>query len=26
MKNANHFHDELSRLAAINIEALVLHG
>ncbi|ATW91423.1 TPA: protein YrbN [Enterobacter hormaechei] len=26
MKIANHFHDELSRLAAINIEALVLHG
>ncbi|WP_436696670.1 protein YrbN [Enterobacter roggenkampii] len=23
---ANHFHDELSRLAAIDIEALVLHG
>ncbi|EOI5752751.1 protein YrbN [Enterobacter hormaechei] len=26
MKIANHFHDELSRLAAINLEALVLHG
>ncbi|HGG8712918.1 TPA: protein YrbN [Enterobacter asburiae] len=26
MEIANHFHDELSRLAAINIEALVLHG
>ncbi|MBO4156047.1 protein YrbN [Enterobacter kobei] len=26
MKIANHFHDELSRLAAINIEALALHG
>ncbi|EMV7408724.1 TPA: protein YrbN [Enterobacter soli] len=26
MKIADHFHDELSRLAAINIEALVLHG
>ncbi|AVH18470.1 protein YrbN [Enterobacter ludwigii] len=26
MKIANHFHDELSRLAAIDIEALVLHG
>ncbi|WP_123244583.1 protein YrbN [Enterobacter hormaechei] len=26
MKIANHFQDELSRLAAINIEALVLHG
>ncbi|HBM7606885.1 protein YrbN [Enterobacter hormaechei] len=26
MKIANYFHDELSRLAAINIEALVLHG
>ncbi|AVY97509.1 MULTISPECIES: protein YrbN [Enterobacteriaceae] len=26
MKIANHFHDELCRLAAINIEALVLHG
>ncbi|MFJ5424731.1 protein YrbN, partial [Enterobacter sp. CER55] len=24
MKIANHFHDELSRLAAIDIEALVL--
>ncbi|KAA1048119.1 protein YrbN [Pseudocitrobacter sp. 73] len=26
MKIADHFHDELCRLAAINIEALVLHG
>ncbi|MCG5044830.1 protein YrbN [Enterobacteriaceae bacterium 155047] len=26
MKIANYFHDELCRLAAINIEALVLHG
>ncbi|CAM3647226.1 TPA: protein YrbN [Enterobacter cloacae] len=26
MKIADHFHDELSRLAAIDIEALVLHG
>ncbi|HCM9210952.1 TPA: protein YrbN [Enterobacter roggenkampii] len=26
MKIANHFHDELSRLAVIDIEALVLHG
>ncbi|NCF05696.1 MULTISPECIES: protein YrbN [Kosakonia] len=26
MKIANHFHDELCRLAANDIEALVLHG
>ncbi|WP_312948595.1 protein YrbN [Superficieibacter sp.] len=26
MKTAENFHDELCRLAAINIEALVLHG
>ncbi|CAH6660552.1 MULTISPECIES: protein YrbN [Enterobacteriaceae] len=26
MKIADQFHDELCRLAAINIEALVLHG
>ncbi|MBV4412954.1 protein YrbN [Enterobacteriaceae bacterium YMB-R22] len=26
MKNADHFHVELCRLAAIDIEALALHG
>ncbi|EEZ6038819.1 protein YrbN [Escherichia coli] len=26
MKIADHFHDELCRLAAINFEAHVLHG